>query len=322
MPVTGVSPDITWDARPEDCESLLAQCHGATFFHTPRWLEAMARVFGGEPRVVLAQWSDRDWAIWPLTVKPLAKGRLPHAVSGETGAYGGALAPRSVSTERAWKLYSAVAERWQNVSVTGNPALDAAWFPPPRGARLDFTHVVGPAAASPNRGWRAHVNRATREGYEVAIRRGGDAGRFLALYEEAVARWGERLTWRRPETFFRALVHVPGIWTFTARLGSVDAAMAVCAEWGSTVYYLAGATGAAHLQSGASNLLIAAVADWARQNGHRTLDLGPSQGLEGVIRFKESFGARPVAFYRWEVRTSAGRLYDRARTLFAPLVTK
>ncbi len=315
-------PDIVWDAPRDDWERRLAQCRGASFFHTPQWLEAMAGVFGGKPRAIVAQWSERDWAIWPLTEKPLAKGRLPHAVSGETGAYGGALAPRPVATQRAWSLYGAVAERWQNITVTGNPTLDAAWFPPPRGARLDFTHILVPdewGKAGPNRGCRAHVNRAQRQGYEIKISHGGDADCILALYEESTRRWGARLTWRRPEAFFRTLVNLPAVWTFSAGLGSQEAALAVCAAWGDTVHYLVGATGTAHLQSGASNLIMATVVEWARKRGFQSLDLGPSQGLEGVIRFKESLGARPAAFYRWEVRTRAGKLYDRARTLLTPL---
>lgn len=314
-----MEPELAIEALPEDWDSRLADCPGATFFHTRHWLSAMSQVFGGKPRAVVAHWSSRDWAIWPLTEKPLARGRLPHAVSGETGAYGGALSPRPLATERAWKLYAAVADRWRNLSVSGNPALDAAWMPPPRESRLDFTHVLDPAALSPGRGCRAHLNRAIREGYSVASHPGGDAERFLALYRQAMARWGERLTWRRPDSFFATLVQVPGIWSFRASRDGEDAAMALCAAWGDTVHYLAGATGASHLHSGASNLLIAAIADWARSQGYRRLDLGPSRGLEGVIRFKESFGARPVAFYRWDARTPAGRLYDRMHALIGRL---
>ncbi len=312
------APRIRWDLAWPDWLARLAQCPNATFFHTPEWLEGMARVFGGRPRALLAEWSDRDWALWPLTEKNLARGRLRHAVSGETGVYGGPIVPRPLATQRAWALYRTVSERWPNLTVTGNPALDPAWFAPPPGARLDVTHRLRPAAVEPSRGCKTHLNRALKAGYEVASRPGGDAAGFADLHAQAIRRWGARLTWQRPEAYYRALLEIPGVWSFSASKGGDEGAMLVAAVWGDTAHYIAGATGADHLAAGASNLVMAAFIRWAHDHGLAQVDLGPSQGLEGVIRFKESFGARPAAFYRWDTRSPAGLLYDRARAWLAP----
>ncbi|MBU6429233.1 MAG: GNAT family N-acetyltransferase [Cyanobacteria bacterium REEB65] len=305
---------IDWAMPVDQWSSLLGQCPQATIFHSPRWSEAMAQVFGGRPHAASFSFADGSWGLWPITDKPLARGCLPFAVSTEAGGYGGPLFPVAPAARKIEQICLAVAGRWPSLDVHGNPfaALRLPWT-----SQATFTHAVDPATARLARGCRARIHRAERGGFAVEIER--SAAPFLALYRQAVVRWGRRLTWRRPDAYFQAVLALDEARCFVAtRSGEVAAAMIVL-EGGRILHYLAGAIGSDYLDTGASNLLLGEILKWSGERGFEQVDLGPSAGLAGVIQFKESFGASPLWFENWVVRSSVHRLYDQTKGLLTAL---
>ena len=65
----------------------------------------------------------------------------------------------------------------------------------------------------------------------------------------------------------------------------------------------------------ASTLLNHAFIKYSSENGYRWVDLGMSQRVQGIIDFKERFGARPVMAYQWEQYTAPLVMLRRARAM-------
>jgi hypothetical protein len=306
----------------------LAACPGATYFHTPIWLEAVVAGFGGHVRGLEFRFPDGNWALFPMTVKPYAKGMFRHGYSGESGVYGGPLSPRPLAPAQEEALYAWLAAQYANLQVFGNPfaegffsegtgpesfaSLGANWV-----CAAHETHVLELGApeelrAGFSRGCRARGNKARRAGITTEVTSGREAAAvFYSLYLDSVRRWGEKVTWIRPLRFFEAVLAAgePHASLHLARFeGRPAAAMIVCA-WGSRAHYLAGAADSTLMEHCPSNLLMEEAAQIWHARGKRFLDLGSSNGLEGVKRFKESFGAKPLAYAEIRRQGALGRLY-------------
>lgn len=308
---------VRWELEREDWLAKLSACPGATYFHTPSWLEAVVAAFGGRVACAEFRFPDGSWALFPMTLKAYAKGLFWHGYSGESGVYGGLLAPRPLTPEAIEAIYAALATRFPNMQVFGNPFSELPLSEDARWERLSHaTHVLdlGPGEelrAGFSRGCRARGNKARRAGITTEIVTGPDAAEiFYALYLDSIRRWGEKVTWIRPLRFFqavlgteeRALLHL-------ARYEGRPAAVMIVCSWGEGAHYLAGAADASLMEHCPSNLLMEETARHWYEAGKRYLDLGSSNGLEGVSRFKESFGARSRSYVEIRRQDPLGRLY-------------
>jgi CelD/BcsL family acetyltransferase involved in cellulose biosynthesis len=310
----GVLQRIDWDTDPADWDEAVRRCHGVTAFHSAGWLGAMADCFGASPVRARFWFADGTEAFMALSLRRLGGGWLPLAVAGETGVYGGVLAPGPLSPERVAAVLEAVRRRHGAVRVFGNPfvpggeALPASppWRPLPQA-----THVLPLAGRDDprqgfSRGCKARCNKAAKLGQEARWQEGSGAAEvFEPLYRDSVRRWGDRLTWERPRAFFEAVL---GLSDAEARLVAVErrgepVAAMLFLRWGPLVHYVAGASREDALSGCPSNLAMEAAITRYAAEGATLLDMGPSSGLEGVARFKASFGAHEVPYRGVEVLT-------------------
>lgn len=300
---------VDWNLARDDWERLLAECPAATLFHTPSWCEAQAGVLGGRARAAHFRFDDGLWALWPMTEKPMARGHLAFAVSGDAGCYGGPLFAVVPQESHLATFCRKASSRWPSWDIVGNPF---GLVPLPLAGRPNFTHVVSPFSLRLSRGCKARINKARREGVTWKM---GSVDDFLPLYGQAVSRWSERLTWRRPDAYFRAILDLPQTRCFVALRDEEPISAMIVGSYGKIAHYISGAAGTDALPCGASNLLLSEILLWAKDRGIEAVDLGPSAGLEGVQQFKESFGAQRVDFPVWSRRSSAHWLYDRVKEL-------
>lgn len=319
------SPVVSWDVDEPSWAEALAKCPGATYFHTAAWLTAAAETFRSQIVRVRADFDDGRFALLPLSVRPLARGLVPLAVSGETGVYGGLVSNSPLSDVQVEAVYAAVARRFPNLQVMGNPfATGPHLFPSAAGATMsaESTHLLQLAPFDDlrkgfNRGAKSRGNKARRYGFTLDLLIQPEAvDAFYPLYQDSVKRWGDKLTWPRPREFFeRMLAHgAPGVSFLVARDGKVPVSALMMAAYGPYVHYIAGATHVDYLDHSPSNFLMEeALAHFAR-GGFAVFDFGPSNGLAGVAQFKESFGAHPVPFHSISRRTLTGKAYFALRS--------
>ncbi|MDB5100821.1 MAG: putative methicillin resistance protein [Cyanobacteria bacterium RYN_339] len=309
----------------------LGRCPGATFFHTGPWLAAVSQAFGTRVERMRFELGRGRWALLPLSIRPLARGLLPLAVAGETGSYGGLVAPEPLVDDEATACFDAVRTRFPNLQVVGNPFAPGPhlpWAATATGVQDESTHLllVKPLPELRkgfSRGAKARGNKARKLGLTLAVRSDVDAvATFYPLYEDSVRRWGDKLTWPRSRGFFEGLLAhgAPDVHFLFAHEPSGDAVSALLlAGYGPVVHYLAGATRADHLEACPSNFLMEEALARAAAEGRQFFDFGASNGLAGVIQFKESFGATAAPYYSVSRRTMAGRAYFLLRAPVAKL---
>jgi hypothetical protein len=310
--------EVHWGLARADWLDRLAACPGSTYFHTPMWLDGVVAAFGGHALAAEFRFPDGNWALFPMSIKAYAKGLFRHAYAGESGVYGGLLAPRPLPPDQQASIYAALAARFPDMQVFGNPFGDDPLVEGGGWQRQEHvTHVLDLAPpevmrASFSRGCRARGNKARRLGLSTEVYAAPDAPTlFYDLYLDSVRRWGAKITWIRPRSFFEAVLAAgePHVALHLARHRGQPAAVMLVCGWGVGAHYLAGAADASLMEYCPSNLLMEEAAAVWHARGKRFLDLGSSNGLEGVARFKESFGARRLPYAEIRRQGALGRLY-------------
>ena len=289
-------------------------CPWATYFHTPAWADCMADTFPGFSTEALGCMLDDGTAVvLPCVVKK--KKRLMRQVndykSMEPGVYGGFMAQRLLAPEEI-ELLAAAALRIKNSS---GRIVETPWQPLNLPGSFILkklsTHIV---SLSPDfemlqnkfsRGQKSNLSQARRK--QVIVRRAAseqDIETYYTIYMETVKRWGETARAVYSKELFLKLFRLgdPNIIFNLAEAEGRIAAGIIALAWGRTIMYWHGAALQEFFKHYPNNLLHAELMAWGCANGFQLYDMGSSAGLEGVARFKESFGAQAREFrsYRWK----------------------
>ena len=301
-----VSKDV-WD-------EVARACPWATYFHTAAWAGCMADTFPGFTAEALGcALADGTPVVLPCVVKK--KKRLLRQVkdykSMEPGVYGGFMAPRLLALQETELLAAAVLR----MKGSSGRIVETPWQPLHlKGSFISkklSTHIV---ELSPDfetlqrkfsRGQKSNLSQARRK--EVTVRRAAtaqDIDAYFSLYLETVKRWGETAGVVYSKELFMKLFNMQDrhiIFTLAEAEGSIVAGI-IALAWGRTILYWHGAALQEFFKYYPNNLLHAELMAWGCANGFQLYDMGPSAGLEGVARFKESFGAQACDFksYRWK----------------------
>jgi GNAT acetyltransferase-like protein len=318
------------DVRPAtlaDWEAAFAADEGATFFHGPGWAELWEAYSEGAmhpaPRVV--EFADGCSAVLGITKAPTRIPRLTRNLLSPEGNCGGWVSADSLGETHIRTLADLVLGGSAFVWRVG-PADEALLAAPPPGAREEFTHVIdlGEGAPAARERWQPEARRTAAR----AARRGArlvegtspsDWEAYARLYRASVQRW-ERPLFTYRETLFSLLSARAGQ---TIRLWLVELDREPCA--GAVVFthhryatYWHAATDPKRCP-GAANLLHWELLERLANEKIWTYDLNGSAGLQGVIRFKETLGARRARVLAYERRHPAERAASRAKRLLERL---
>jgi len=289
-------------------------CPWATYFHGPQWALCMVKTFPEfAPGGIGFTLDDGTRAVFPSVVRE-KKGflkRKKEYKSMEPGVYGGFIADRQLSRECIDSLAAhMLAEKKASGRIVESP-FQPLGLGTPFIAKNMFTHVVDLVpgfevlAGTFSRGQKSNINQAKKK--KVAIRqaeREADIEQYYEIYQQTLTRWGDQAGEAYPlEFFFNLYAQKDSGVLF--RLAEAEGRMiagVVLLVWNKKVVYWHGCALQEYFRHYPNNLLHASVIEWGCRSGLDAYDMGPSMGLEGVIKFKESFGARRVHFkaYRWK----------------------
>jgi hypothetical protein len=162
---------------------------------------------------------------------------------------------------------------------------------------------------------RNDIRRLGKKGVEVSMGDGAPAVREVyGLYLRRVASWARKPGMVYPESFYGAMRSAEGIVRlYTVRHGGRLIGGTFVARWGDKLHYVAGYYDD-DARSLRPNVIVQdrIIRDGIR-DGFRYYDMLPSAGLRNVETFKESFGSRPVPFWRLERLGTAARWIRRIR---------
>lgn len=180
---------------------------------------------------------------------------------------------------------------------------------------IDLADGVDAALARMDGNTRRMAGQAQRRGVHCERACGEDAvDRYYAMLEESAIRWGrERPTF--PKRMLASLVERGGedveIWFSTFEGEAI--AGGVMLYGGLEANFWSAAMRAEFSTLRPSNALNVALITAAARRGARWYNLGESEGLPGVARFKQGLGASTVAYATWRRERAAYRLFTKVK---------
>jgi GNAT acetyltransferase-like protein len=180
---------------------------------------------------------------------------------------------------------------------------------------IDLADGADAALARMDGNTRRMAGQALRRGVHCERARGEDAvDRYYAMLEESAIRWGrQRPTF--PKRMLASLVAHGGddveIWFATFEGEAIAGGVMLYGSAEANFWSAAMRSDFGTLRP--SNALNVALITASAQRGVRWYNLGESEGLPGVARFKQGLGAKTIPYATWRREHAAYRLFCTVR---------
>jgi hypothetical protein len=307
----------------EEWEAVDARRAAPTFFARPAWAKALARSNPAyTPAPIRCFFDDGSSCIVPLV-----RARAPLGMRSYLGTpFGCTIALRENGVEAEPEFGAAaighiLARAGQSINVTPWPMAGHAAhdFGASRTEKttsvVDLKDGVDAALARMDGKFRRMAGQADRRGVACAYDRSPEAvDAYYAILEESALRWG-RAKPTFPKRLLEALVHFGKddveIWFATFEGQRIAGGVILYGSEESNFWSAAMLSDFSALRP--SNALNVALIRAAAARGVRWYNLGSSEGLPGVARFKEGVGGETLGYRTWRRDTAIYRLYRRLR---------
>ncbi|MBU6429232.1 MAG: GNAT family N-acetyltransferase, partial [Cyanobacteria bacterium REEB65] len=267
---------------------------------------------------------DGTVALLGLAYAKVYRGLLTAVRCGVAGGYGGLIAPQPLSWRHVAAAFEGLASRfceWQGQSMP-----HVAWPTLPLGeSRTQTATLLLPLAelATLRRAYNENRRRDARKAVaydRLTIENPAlkDLLPFYSLYQEAADQW-HYTKHRHGAAFWNAVFRGLGpslALTIASREGRPAAARLVALRNG-IAYDLAFSVHPLHRGQQAATAVTEAALEHAYMAGARVFDFMPSGSLEGVWRFKASFGAKAVPVFELHQRRGLARILQGMRAMRA-----
>jgi hypothetical protein len=289
-------------------------CSWATYFHTPGWALVIAKTFPQyAPATIGFIMESGSRAVIPFVVeekkKFLKTGKRYKSM--EPGVYGGLVADRELSQPEVDEILDYVLNiKNTEGRIVGNP-FKQILFPPQMKTKEMYTQVLDLSPGFDelwqgfSRGQKSNIKQAQKK--QVTVSRAETEQSitcYFDIYGQTLKRWGGKTIAFYPRQLFLNLFEQkdPHVHFYLAeKEGQVIAGIIVLA-WQKKLLYWHGCSREEFFKDYPNNLLHYEAIKWACENNFTYYDMGASMDMEGVIKFKKSFGAEQLEFasYRWK----------------------
>ena len=296
----------------------IKNCPCATFFHTPVWNQLVSDSYPQLTNASLGiELAGGTLAIVPLTANIRRLRPLQKKWSTFAWCYGDIIAARQITEQERHQLTLVLlSDRPGFLTITGNPF---CCQPPVLHSKFhrkdDFTQTVDltqgydKLAGNYSRSCKKQIKKGRRFGFEVrSASSERDVAAYLEIYHENLVRWNKSGGGYSSEIFSRVLrmgkeEATQGKLWLVVEAGTgqiVGGTLVFYWDWHAVEWH--GVFNRRYFQHGVRNYLVDTIIRDACLRGCSLYDFNPSGGHDGVVRFKESFGAEPLPFARWEYR--------------------
>lgn len=298
-----------------------------TFFASPGWALALAQANDSMQVAPLRIRTSGGWIVLPLVKRRGGTLRWRDYCGFPMGGYtcflheDGSLAAPPICDEALRELRAAADTvtivPWPlapGPSAEGNRAHETAVIDLSNGAQAALAGVEGI--------FRRMAGQAQRRGVCCAPCRDADAAdRYYALLEASAKRWGltqAPISKGLIDALLAQGAQKVEIWF--ARAEDCDLGGGIVFIGSQELFFWSAAMLAEHGRLRPSNALNVALIKSAAQRGLHWYNLGASEGLPGVARFKKEMGARSILYRSHEFSGQRYTAYARLRRSLAPLV--
>ena len=289
----------------EEWDATWLRCGYSTYFHSREWANTWCRYSGGrirpDPRTLI--FSDGRRAVLPVSVRQSRRALPKRFLSSPAGTFGGWLATEQLGDVHGEHLFSYVRRELRNITLIQNPfdAIAARLFTNHVLATSDFTQVIDYKVGLDvvfDTLRRNQILRKYRQGVRAGLElvRVTDAPsiqRYSEIYVACQSRWADQATSEhRPELFQSLQIGSPNIdfWAVLKDGEMIAGGPFLKAGNFHVVSWLTLADPAFRTLKPYEFLYYTLIEHYGRA-GFRFFDFNPSGGHEGVVKFKESFGA-------------------------------
>jgi len=294
----------TYSASIDEWDIVWIQCDYATYFHSRAWAEIWQMYTDGaiNPAPKIIVFSDGKKALLPLSFSKSMKGLLKNYISSPAGTFGGWISTDTLEMKHAQLLVDYLTNL-SAITWRLNP-----YDPLVYKCKLPYLQKNETHALNLEGGFDA-VYKLWTKGHKSAARKARKARKagvviqkaaiidqwreYYAIYEDSLKRWGEKVSSRYSWKLFEIIAdrHSKNIELWLAKFEDNSIAGALCFYAKNHVVYWHGAAYSEHFGFRPVNLLMYEVIKHACQQGYSWFDFNPSGGHEGVMKFKQSFGA-------------------------------
>lgn len=302
-----------------------AQHPAPTFFARPAWALALAHAFPNLRPAPLRVRTERGSLLVPLMQSSGGRFGWKEYVGMPLGAYTCALRADG-SPASAEEFASALSELSANcdaIAVTPWPLqrweLPSAWTSTThRTAVIDLGEGLEQAMHGVDGVTRRMAGQAQRRGVACRPCRSGlGSSTYYGMLREASEGWGLARP-PFPRELLEGLVAYGGsdvdIWL--AECDNHAIAGGVVLYGSQEMFFWSAAMRQAYARMRPSNALNFALMEAAAERGVRWYNLGASEGLPGVERFKRGLGAQTITYAQMRRQRGAFAVYSRLRTSF------
>lgn len=299
-------------ATSEEWDSIWKECDYSTYFHSREWAELWQNYpdFQIQPQPKLIAFSDGKTALLPLSVQRSHGGLINLYVSSPSETFGGWISTSQLTVDHAVLLANFLVHNLgRNLVWRFNPYDELVFKTGIQVTAEDVTHALNlergfEALFKPQSSIARKARKAVKEG--VLLKTAStleEWQEYYQVYLDSLQRWGRK--WGRaassgyPWELFQKIFHrnSPNIKLWVAWYENRIVSGAIYFYSKKHVVYWHGSSLEAYFHLRPANLVMYEVIKNCCERGYSWFDFNPSGGMEGVVAFKESFGAKPIPSY-------------------------
>ena len=320
-------------ASTSEWDQIWQACDYATYFHSREWAEIWQSYTQGKihPAPKLIGFSDRRTVLLPCSVQESFHGLAKIYLSSPEGTFGGWISEDSIEPAHADLLTNFLTRKVGNLVWRMNPYAEYSGHDSQAVLQPDETHTLAlsdgfDALVSTwkkgNASMLRKTHKARKEGISVqTLVSKQDWLVYYQVYQNSLQRWGREVEsgyrWELFETMRQKKSDSIKLWAAIYQNQIIAGALCFYAK--HHVVYWHGAALSDFFNLRPINLLMTEIIQNACSQQYRWFDFNPSGGNQGVIAFKQSFGAKSLACPTITIETPGLTLLKTLRkTLSAP----
>jgi hypothetical protein len=290
---------------PAEWDAIWQNCSYATYFHSREWAEICDAYFRGRSRSEskMVVFSDNKKAIIILTcLKENSSAESETYISSSAGTYGGWISAEGLGQEHGRLLVEYLLKECGNIYWRVNPydplVYESGICPAGEVTHmLDLSEGFDSVLKKFSRGNISSIHKAQKNNVKTrAALTMPDWQEYFSIYQDSLLRWGEKASSRYGCELFKEMYRRQSdfIRLWVAVLEDKIISGALCFYAKNHVVYWHGATLKEYFSYRPANILFFEVIRKACAENYSWFDFNPSGGHEGVVAFKNSFGAKTL----------------------------
>lgn len=279
-----------------DYKRILETCEYATFFHTYEWFALWNQENKSKLEINIFELNGKEILV-PLIISRHFK-FLYSASNSPFGTYGGYICQEYLTNKEFREIFDCLKLKYSHVFLVGNPFLKKQ-IP---GSKILFTQLIDLTKSEEsiisNFGKSQilqKLKKAKRKNLRIDELKSNDLEGYYKLYKKRMLEW-DIIKAEYSFSCFERIFALKNAKFYGVKVQDELIAGGVFFTFKSHVVYWHGTINSEYFKLSPTKFLFYNLILKYKDEGYKVFDFNPSANLEGVVKFKASFGAEKVFF--------------------------